>query len=316
MAFSSGDILLAANMAPLAFNVFLAMTALGIPLVALVCEILAASKGKVFYKKTAQQLSTFGLGCMAYTLFVVAGTLILIYLKIPGLLPFGTPVNVPLIWACIPLALWVVASITHAITWKKLKTSQALHILIGVVAALAGLCVVYVSVALTYAYMLPLPGERVQPETLIALLAPTEAPIFPALAVSMLALAPLATTALGLGYMLYRRKRDDWGRDYYVFSLRLVSTMAAFFGVLFLALQIWVGMSIHTVFGQLVAVQNIAPAWYAGMGTGLASIVLWAAVSRSSMPMRLSGFIILAGFFEWSMLTCLGFAGLKLFFLY
>ena len=207
MAFSSGDILLAANMAPLAFNAFLAMAALGAPSVAALCEILATASGKVFYKKAAQQLGILGLGCTAYTLFVAAGTLLLIYLKIPGLLPFEAPEQLPLLWLFAPMAIWVLASTAHTATWKKMKKKQALHMVLGGLAAISGLLTIYASIAIKYAYILPVPGERPLPETAGALFIPGNAPIFWALLVSMLLLAPLAICALGLGFILYRRKK-------------------------------------------------------------------------------------------------------------
>jgi hypothetical protein len=316
MFFSSGDLLLAANMAPLAFNALLAMAALGAPIIAVLLEILAAAQSKVFYKKAAQQISALGLGCTAYTVFVALGTGTLIYLKIPGLLPFQLPEKMPLLWMAVPLTVWAVVTILHATTWKFLKKPKALHISLGVVASLAALCTIYSCMAVKYAYVLPIPGERAVPETFAKLFMPTNTPMFYALTLSTMVLAPFAAGALGLGYIQYRRKRDDWGRDYYVFALRFVSGLTLFLGVAFLASQVWVAQSVHQAFAQLVFMQNIIPAWYIGLGICSLAAITWGVVWRSRMPMRFAGLLISGGLLVWLMLTCLGFAGLKLFFLY
>ena len=303
MAFTTADALLAVSAVILAFNLFLGLAGLAAPLLACLVELAGLAKKQVFYRKTAQQLSVMGLSAGVYMLVVLGGTWVLVLSRAPD-----TPL--PDIRALLGLSglaalvLWLVASLAYVFTWKSLNEARGLHAVLGLAAGAGGLTsIVRLVLALLPLSLPPAKADTPPVLDLAPLLAPSAA-----LAV-VLALA-LAGTA-GLVYILYRRNRDDWGRDYYTFALKLCAKWTAL--ALLAAIAGLAGLG-YTVLLPLLADELRALGLPLGLGAGAGLIAcgLLAALWQSATPLRQKLLVALAAPLVWALLSGLAYAALRL----
>ncbi len=284
MSPASADLLLAANTLPISFNLLLTLAAVGLPLVGGVNELLARSHGQVFFKKSAQQASRLGLVLLGYTLLVGSGAGYMILSRSGGELTalFALPI-------LLPLGLWLGLAALHGLTFAAMRNAGGLHACIGILAGLCGIFGIHAVSALTRAALGPLhaaPEAGAAGLSLAALLAPEfAAPLWP-LSVHFALLAPAAAGGLGLIWLVLRRGRDDWGRDYYAFAMRLTARWTALPLLCALAVQAWLVLALRTLPPALLTRTEHAAPFVAGQLLGLVAAWLLLRLSRSDNPMR------------------------------
>lgn len=196
------------------------LSALGSPVLGFVAELLADARSTVFYRKFAQQMSKAGLLWLLTALLLAGLAAALRTPEARALIAtlLGRPdIALP---PAAALACLILFSLLHATTWTRLKGSRGLHKLLGLLAAASGLASVWLLLSLSR-LLANLDPKAVEPTTFTDhLFIPAASPFWPGLGAALL-LALACSGGMGLAYALLRRNRDDWGRDYYGFALRL-----------------------------------------------------------------------------------------------
>ncbi|MDL2313987.1 hypothetical protein LJC36_03290, partial [Desulfovibrio sp. OttesenSCG-928-C14] len=199
--------------------------------------------------------------------------------------------------SCAALILFLLFQFLLCLSWKKLRKTP-LHLpfclLCAVLAAFA-LCSVTLGIK-TFPELLPFGSARlfllahpVAKAPLTELLAAHPSETWAFLAATALALPALAS-ALGMFWLILRRARDDYGRDYYNFAGSSLAGLAFFFGLLSLAAT----AALFWFQYQAFAAAPNGPdgpgyAWIipaALLGMQLACCLVWIVAAKSSIPMR------------------------------
>ncbi|WP_029893338.1 hypothetical protein [Desulfohalovibrio reitneri] len=313
MPFTSGDAWLAANAIPLSFNLLLVMSALGMPLLAAVNETKGRAKGGVLARKCAQHLSRLGLWTALFTVLVAGGAVVMLVTRTQTLTGEIAPVFAPLLLPL--LGVWLLAALAYDLSWKRLKSTPGTHLGLGWLAALCGLGGLFVFQAFLSAASVPLHAEQAAAPSLATLLPPPGTDFFWPLTVGHLLLAPACASALAPAYVLLRRPRDDWGRDYYAQSLRRLAGLSLLFMPCYLAAHGWLVWKAWQAFGQALTTPALLWPWLAGAAACVAACVLWRVVCRAENPLRHKIWIWFALLLLWAGLAAFTFSGLRLLFL-
>ena len=286
---------LTAWMAAPAFFGLLGLAALGSPLVALLGEIAANTKKRVFYDKYGQQTAAMGLSLLIVTIavYVVGGFLAVN--RRPQLMDSFHPMTPESMIAMGALATFVLFAAVQALTWKKLRTSKGLHISIGVVAALAS--AIWIALTIPAKLQLSLPGAQT------ANLAMAESLALP-LTVMHVFLLVSAAAGLSLAFLVLRRNKDDFGRDYYTFSLNLAARWAAISMIAALLCHGWLLAVLPDAARTLTMNTPLLFVWIGAAALALTCIGVWAALARSKAPLQLKGLAFAALVFLWLAHTC------------
>ena len=285
------------------------LSALGSPLLSASAEILADARGKVFYRKFAQQLSKAGLiwllaamllsGLVASLRKAEAGMLLALLNEQPMLfLPLA-----------IVLALMALFAVLHATTWRVFKESRILHKLLGLLAALAALASIWFAFSLSSLLTIlsqAKPAIVLQDHFRI----PATASIWPLLGLAVM-LSSACAGGLGLVYAVMRRNKDDWGRDYYGFALRIgagwtllgLGSQAGFLG--------WAAAYLPT--GLALPASLVPRIGVITMGSALLlALLTYLFVWRSATPLRHKPAVILGALLLLLMLAGLCLTGFQL----
>ena len=272
---------------------FLLLAALCAPFLAVITESVYVSRRKVFYDKCALQITQAGFGLSLLSFLIVGGgAFLLVFRQHPevfqspiqweALLPYALPYAPPLA-ALLLLALYL-------ITWNALKKLRFLHIGLGLLSALLCIDILLLGFLLLGTFQEPF-------LTLVLWTAPLS--VFRALLLDFL---NSPTMWLGAGYLfsfglaacgclsqlwlIIRRAKADYGRDYYVFAMHYCARIALFFtcaatalaGVIFWRLS----QSIPPEFSQP---QDPGILLIAG-GLPLSCCLLWICITKSDTPLR------------------------------
>jgi len=291
MSMQESLILVATMLAP-AFFSLIGMAALGSAAVAVSSEAAAKVKDRVFLDKYGQQAAAMGAFLFPLFLIILAGSIGLATVRFPQLTSRLLAPGSPFIVSLAAMGVFALLGPAYFLTWKKLRRSKGVHMLLGVGAALAAATGVAVTVPAKL--MAGLPPEAVQ-----AGLGPGSM-VWP-MATMHVILSMAAAAGLSCVYLVLRRNRDDFGRDYYRFSLNLASrwAMAAMLG--FLACQGWLLAVLPEPLRTMTTGTPLGLVWAAGCALGLACCAIWLATARSQTPLRLKGLVFLAACLLWLM---------------
>lgn len=259
------------------------------PVIAVFSQWLAMLHKKIFYDKFAAQLSRMGSQLGLLCALAISGGLISYTLENPGF--FAGFLRTVLISAFAVAALGFVLFFVYSQLWKACKKHKVLHSSIGAVAALTLLAGAYMLLGLKNAELLPVaipaPDASQWDIFLQVYGAKANALFYPLLA--FLGTVGISTAAIfGLCYLLLRRNKDDFGRDYYNFSLGYCSMWALLGGVLqtipsvFLLLQ---AMPLAVLQAEGFA-NPLFLVWAAGILLPLLACIIWAVTAKSAMPLR------------------------------
>ncbi|MDL2279422.1 hypothetical protein LJC15_02000 [Desulfovibrio sp. OttesenSCG-928-G11] len=270
-------------------GLFFALCGLCLPLGALAAEVFYVGSRKAVYDKCALQTAqtAFASGlfiCLLLSLcLALARALLPPEATLPSLLSRPElPLFPPLVFLCL-LGLYLY-------TWTPLKKIRALHLLLGLVAALSGPLLLFCALLLL--------GGMQQPEVVDLLFeAPLE--ILQSLVEDFLRLphqwgmfAFLLFTGLASGFALNqlwlfaRRAKADYGRDYYAFALRRLARCASGFTLAAAAMGASIFYRLYTATPADFRQPPDPGVLVVAFGLPLVSCLLWFLIIKSDTPMR------------------------------
>lgn len=282
--------IMSAQMLPKALVDFATLAAIGAPVMAVILEITAKVRKKVFYDKLAQQVTAMTL--ILYLLFIIClgCTGAFFSRQFPWLKDWFINPSSPIMMFYVTLGIALVGLIPYKFTWKKLKKQKALHVLFGLVGTLGGLATIYGATVIMQKFFTlqmesPTPAVPQTPFYTHFMALPGKAGLCLAGIYLIMAMS-FAAAASGL-YLVLRRNKDDFGRDYYKFTLPVVSCWALFPTLLQAAASAGV---IYYICGPNTATlySNIPVALSLGTSLLLTIIccAIWIVTWRSETPMR------------------------------
>jgi len=277
-----------------AFFSLLGMAAFGSPVVAVLGEIAAKTKSKVFYDKYGQQTASMGLILLILLLIIEGVAIGVAYTKFPQLIEkFANPAS-PLMGAFIAFGVFIVLGLPYLLLWKKMRNSKGLHITMGAGAAIAA--IVLIAIGVPAKLMIALPPETAKAQIALGM----QSMILP-MAIMYTILIIAAAAGLSCAYLVMRRNKDDFGRDYYNFSLKLAARWATIPMVGFLACQGWLFAVLPDNFKTMVLETPLGIIWAVGTGLGLICAIVWILIARSQAPLQLKGLTFLGVLLMWLM---------------
>jgi len=248
-------------MALVAVHVGLALAAAGIPCLTALIGLRSTKQLKIFTDKFGQQAATFALFGGLWAVLVFAGGGTVVYLLSPAeareLLGFPRPLAA--VFA--PLVLGAAAFLAYRGLWHSRKVRRGLHTLLGVGATGLFWLALYAGLATLRPMATGLPvagwGEQFLPA------GPT---VFWRILAECLVLSLHLAGVFTGAWLVWRRNKDDFGRDYYNFTMRLSAAAGFAFGLAALALVGWVCLGLMPAMGELTPRLSVAVAFY---GTGM-----------------------------------------------
>lgn len=259
------------------------------PGVAAVTESLTFQKHKAFYRKCARQLSQvpFGMGLMLFTILGTASMIALMQFRPELMEPdqFWRPLAV----IAAPIAAMFLLTL-YVTTWTRLKKLKWLHNLLGYLAALACLAVLFLAFLFLVSLQRPIELDMLlfKPGELVGTLwnEYLSSPPLWLLTVYLVFLGIASGSGLSQLWLIMRRYKDDYGRDYYNFAMRYCARLALVFtffstaaaGALFWSL--WQSMPSVFLQPQDRGVLLVA------FGLPISCCILWLCILKSDTPMR------------------------------
>lgn len=278
----------------LALHLCAVFTGLGAFAFAWLCEFLAGVRKQMFLKKLAQQMSALGIMFLAYILTATGGSMAVMYARYPEFI--RTWLDAPLL-AVVPGAaiLWLTLfGLVYALSWRGSKSNPGLHRTIGLLAAMGLPLVLAASLAVKLVAFggLELPQDGTTLVTALAI--GLQSPFFASLFTGAVFQALTCAAGFGLVYLLIRRNRDDFGRDYYGFTVAHTALWAVLFALPTAAAQAWAFTLATTLAPTSPNLELMVWLDYTGFGALLLATVLWIMIRRSKNPLRMKPAILLA----------------------
>lgn len=261
----------------------LALAAAGLPLTSAVLLFNPPKRVKVFRDKYGQQTATFCLLAGLASLLCMGGGGAFIWSRYPAASSFWLGWPLPLAPLAGAAALAVALACVYRAVWQGMRDNRGAHAAIGVGATVSGWALGYLFVTFLRHFVV----TPVEPQADPALFLPPldSAAWFMLPAALALSLAFAGSTASL--YLIARRDKDDFGRDYYNYTLKLASKWALFPTLAALAAC---GAHFATLWP---AVRNLPlrPFYFWSSAGGLVCFLmactLWALVMKNQNPLRL-----------------------------
>jgi hypothetical protein len=250
-----------AAMVLVAVHLGLALAAAAIPCITSLVGLRQVKRLKIFIDKFGQQASTFALLGGLWVFVVLCAALAALRFLLPATAPYFLGLPLPLAAWAGPILAGGAAFLAYRGLWQRLKAKKARHAVVGLSASLLLWLAFYAALAATRPLQAGLP-----PDTGPAfLLPPADALFWRLLAEGILLSLGLAGVFTG-AWLVWRRDKDDFGRDYYNFTMRL--TARAGFAALLASVgaMAWLGLGLLPVVGELSSRLTVAVGLY---GTGM-----------------------------------------------
>ena len=265
----------------LPFALLLAALFWGAPAIALVSELIGLLSGKPFPARSARQVSR--LAVLAHALFwaaaLTSGATLMGHPFWQS--EFATSNRLLLILAAALPFFGTLALAAYDLGWKGAKERKTAHFLLGCV---ANVPVKYGYWALAALALLYFRGTGPDGQ---AFLPPWGSALWP-LCGLWLPLALCLTAGFGLCYLLLRRDKDDWGRDYYRFAAPFLGKWHLAGGLLTLACMVWLYASLKGVFNlHLPQIFHAGAAAAACLGLAMA-LSLMLVIGENPMRQKIS----------------------------
>ncbi|WP_144301363.1 hypothetical protein [Oceanidesulfovibrio indonesiensis] len=278
------------------------LAAMGGPFIAVISEHAARAQKKVFHDKFARQMATMSVTLSLCALpFCLGGWAVLAF-RHPAYVIEG--VLSPLLGQASIFVLGILAVallflIQYQNSWVRLKEAKLFHMLIGWLTVFVTVGGVYLLLALKRV-MIHYPEAFAADPTMASFLSvarfvPLESTLWPFFAAIVLA-APAAAGGLGLLWLLLRRNKEDFGRDYYAYAFKRAAKFALLFGIPAAAAVAWHAVWLAPRFSGIeLAQMNLAlidpsqPEWIAlaaSIGALLLACLLWGVIAASKTPLR------------------------------
>lgn len=276
-----------------------------LPLISAVSQGIAKSQKKSFYDKFGKQLSRmcliFGGTALAILVLAVAR-----YLTIDPVVLQG-PYQLPFFMSAGITALAAVVLTVYFKVWKAMRKQKGAHMSLGLLGSALSFCAVIciamlANVLQSLEHFLPSLGTPL--EIFSALLSAANSKAFYTF-ISIGFIAGFALCgAFGQMYLLARRDKDDFGRDYYKFAMPYAAKWAIGGTVLQLAASIMLLTATHLpMFKELIATvppqalmqHPVVMTWAFALILPVLACVLWTFIVMSATPMRRKVSIYCAG---------------------
>lgn len=261
----------------------LALAAAGLPVTSAVLLVNPPKRVKVFRDKYGQQTATLCLLCGLVAAVGIAGGAALVQKSFPAVASFWLGWPLPVMPLALALVLAAGLALVYRAAWQALKEKRLAHAVIGCASTAAGWAFAYLFLSFLRHFVLSASEPGADPSFFLP---PMESASWLLLGLSL----PLSLTLAGAYstlYLIYRRDKDDFGRDYYNFALKLASKWALFSTLAVLAAlaglfaRIW----------PLVRDLPVRPFFFWGEGVALLCLLmactLWGLVIRNQNPLRL-----------------------------
>lgn len=287
-------------LATAALVLFFVLAALTLPLLGVVTELLHIAKGKAFYEKCAKQISqaAFGAGIFIFMVVGFNATVGLALYRPDMLVP-------PLLWRPVSLFVPPFAALcllaVYLFTWQAMRRRRALHVVLGVFPAFMYLVVFFSGFLLLASLqqpMLPLVMWDKPGQAFAALAAE-----FFATPYQWLMLAFLFCTGMASGgglvqlWLIVRRFKADYGRDYYVFAMHYCARVALAFTVASTLLGVWVFLRLKEGTPPEFVQSEDTGVLLVAFGLPVVCSLLWFIIQKSPRPLRHKAGAFFACFF-------------------
>lgn len=254
----------------------------GVPVLAVISELMAMVSGKPFPKRCSQHLSrlaVWGHGCFWLVLFgggILLGSKFWHQEFVQGyLLAVLLTLGIPMLGSLLLVA--------HDLSWKGAKARPLTHFGLGLLSCLSLKYGYWSLVVLALLYFRGIPLDAP------AFIPPVQSSLWPLIGLWM-PLSVCLGAALGLGYLVMRRGRDDWGRDYYRYAAPFLAKWHLLTGLGSCLVLGWLFWSVKSGFNMY-----LPQIFYPGMA-GVACLVLGLVISAglvlSENPMRMKASIL------------------------
>lgn len=287
----------------------LALAAAGLPVTSAVLLVNPPKRVKVFRDKYGQQTATLCLLAGLAAAVGIGGGAVLVQKNFPAVASFWLGWPLPVMPLAAALVLAAGLALVFRAAWQALKDKRLAHAAIGCASTAAGWSFGYLFLAFLRHFVLSTAEPGADPSFFLP---PLESASWLLFALSLplsLALAGAYSTV----YLIYRRDKDDFGRDYYNFALKLASKWALF--STFAALAALAG--IFARIWPLVRDLPVRPFFFWGEGVAVMSLLmactLWGLVIRNQNPLRLKLHCVAACLLAVTGLSGLMYANLKYF---
>lgn len=272
--------LLDATLVIIPLSALLAYT--GLYFISAVARILGVSRQRNAFEKCSRQLAWLA---MALGWIILVTARVWLYYT-QNTRPEGTLLNYMAEISWLLLSLGVLLGTIYYFLWRILKNMPVLHVTIGMLAAVQN-CIAFASILFTI--RLSAASAHPQgPEYVLPNLFPEvwEAPIWSAAAYTIPAIFGMAA-GFGICWLALRRKKDDFGRDYYNKMLAWCSAWAKnswllLLFLLFLASSLKLWRESPTIFQNMEAILYEA----AGLLLWIIPALCWIFVQKSALPVR------------------------------
>lgn len=287
---------MAALMLAPAFFSLLGMGALGSPIIAVLGELAAKTKGRVFYDKYGQQTASMGLILLLILLAIYGAAIGLALVKFPDFFQKLLAPPQPILNAFSAFGIFAILGLFYFLSWGKTSKTKGIHIVLGMGSAIAAVVCVTIAVPAKFVIGLSIGTATAQEAATAAAMTAPLATMYAVLIIS-------AAAALSCAYLVIRRNKDDFGRDYYGFSLRLAARWAALPMIGFLACQGWLFAVLPENIKIMVLGTPLGLVWIAVAVLGTICVAIWIVIARSTAPLQLKGLTFLAVGLFWIMHT-------------
>lgn len=268
---------------------YITLASLCAPLVAVATEIGYGIRKKAFLDKCAMQISQSALVNAIFILFAfAAGAWMIISQTQPELLepPFSPQ---PAIIAS-PIFAALLLLLLYTGTWQALKKVRPLHILFGLLAALLFLGSLFLGCLLAANIQQPMLFTFLWSDPLVllqTLLADflTTPPMW-AMVGYLFCTGVVFGMALAQIWLILRRQRADFGRDYYAFAMQYCARIALMFTVFSTALVGGVYWLLRQSTPPELSQPHDPGILLIAAGLPLCCCLLWLVIVKSSTPMR------------------------------
>lgn len=291
-----------ANLLAPAFFDMLGLAALGAVLIAIAGQIAAKTKQRVFYDKYGQQTAAMGFMLLVVTLAAVGASAAMAASRFPWLMQWLTHPQSPFIKLYIAAGAFIVLSLPYALAWKKMRNAKGAHMALGLGAAISGAASILLAMAALLVLALTTSRDTT-PLTMAQLPLDGTSLLWP-MASQYILLGTALAAGLSCAYLVLRRNKDDFGRDYYRFSLKLAARWAIIPMIGQIACQGWLFALLPETTRTLILSTPLGAAWAAAAILPLICIILWAVIAKSQAPLRLKGMTFVAAVLLWLAHAC------------
>jgi hypothetical protein len=300
MSLPAGDVVFYATVILLAPHLALALAAAGMPLVSAAGGFFKTKRIKIFLDKFGQQTTTFALLGGGYVFLLTAVLCLALPFLAPAAAAYFFTWPLPLLPLAAPLLLGAILFLVYRGLWQRMKNSKAAHSLIGMTSGLAFFAALYALVSAFRLFSLHAP----LPLTCLDFFLPPANVFFWPILLDVLCLCLCLAGGFGGLYLVSRRGKDDFGRDYYGFTLKLAARVALFPGLLHLAALghvyngLWPFAEVHA------AAETLFWSMTASLALWAAALILWSVTSFSSYALRMKWALATAPVLATAALAC------------